>query len=97
MESGRDRATERGQVQNQVHVHQVVALVAAVCPASGGEREVIVVQVPRTVLKDEANEPNSHRHQQKDLAAGKLTEQKQNAISYMFKERSTIDNFKFPL
>ena len=72
MESGWDRTIERGQVQNQVHVHQVVALVAAVCPESGGEREVIVVQVQRTVPKDEANEPNSHRHQQKDLAAGKI-------------------------
>ena len=73
MESGRHRTTERGQVQNQVHVHQVVvALVAAVCPESGGGREVIVVPVQRTVPKDEVNEPNSHRHQQKDQAAGRI-------------------------
>ena len=71
MESGRDRTVgiEKGQVQNQVH--QAVALVAAVCLVIGGEREVIVVQVQRTPRKDEANEPNRHCHQQKNLAAGK--------------------------
>ena len=72
MESGWDRTVrvEKGQVQNQLH--QAVALVAAVSLENGVEREVIVVQVQRTRRKDEANEPNSHRHQQKNLAAGKI-------------------------
>ena len=72
MESGRDRTVgiEKGQVQNQVH--QAVALAAVVSLKNIGEREVTVVQVQRTRRKDEANELNSHRHQQKNLAAGKI-------------------------
>ena len=72
MESGRDRTVgiEKGQVQNQVH--QAVALAAVVSLENGGEREVIVVQVRWNQRRDEANEPNSHRHQQKNLAAGKI-------------------------